>query len=99
MLSANNAETVGSMLRFCRIRVQRINPVDFFRRLDRLDIQVNDDGILTAAHEHATECRGFACVDLLMGHKGRNDNKITGRGLGDKLQVFAPAHARSALTT
>lgn len=34
--------------------MNRIDPIDFFRRLGGLDIQVNDNGILTAADNHAT---------------------------------------------
>lgn len=62
-----------------------INPIDFFRRLDRLYIQVNDNWILTAADKHAAENLGLARVDLLMGYEWRNVNEIARPCLCDKL--------------
>jgi hypothetical protein len=79
------------------MRVQGIDPVDFLRRLGGLDIQIDDDGILTAADEDATENFGLARVALLMGHERRNENEIAGPRLRDKLQLLAPAHTRPAV--
>jgi hypothetical protein len=49
--------------------MDRIDPVDSFRRLGWLDIQIHDNGILTTADEDATENLVLAGVDLLVGYK------------------------------
>jgi hypothetical protein len=38
-----------------RMRMYGIDPVDFFGRLGRLDIEIDDNRLLTASHENATQ--------------------------------------------
>lgn len=75
-----------------RMRMNGIDPIDFFRWLGGLDIQVNDNWILTAADHHATENLSFACIDLLMRYEWRNVDEIARPCLCDKLQIYTPSH-------
>ena len=64
----------------------RITPLDHFWLLNGNYVQVDYDGFLTAANQHAYQWLGGAGVDLLMRHEGRHKNKIAGPRLGDILQ-------------
>ena len=64
-----------------------IDPKSFLRRLDRGYIQVNDDRLLVAAHDHAGERLIRVGVDFLVRHVGRHKNKISRARLGDKVTV------------
>jgi hypothetical protein len=78
------------------MRVSGVDPVDLFRWLGRLNLQINDNRILTAADKDTSEILGIARVDLLMGYEWRYVNAIAWPCLGDKLEVFAPSHTCTA---
>jgi hypothetical protein len=59
-----------------RVRVTWVNPAHLFRRLDRLNGQIDHDGLLTAAHDHAAQLLLWACVDLLMRHERWHIDKV-----------------------
>ncbi len=48
----------------------------------------------TSTHSSGSVVRG---VDLLVRHVGRHIDEVAGAGLGDELQLVAPAHAGAAL--
>src|ERR1041385_9038377 len=76
-----------------RCRMDVIHPMHFFRFLDDRDIQIDDDRLLTAAAEDAGEGLGVAGVYFLMGDVGRHVYEVAGAGLGDEVELVAPAHA------
>ena len=63
--------------------------------LDVGQVEVHDDRLLAAAHEHARQRLAGVGVDLLVGHVGRHEDEVAGAGLGDELQPLAPAHPRA----
>src|SRR6266851_2764278 len=76
-----------------RMGVDRIDPVDGLRLLDRGDVEIDDDRFLVAAHEDAFERLRGAGVDLLMRHVRRHVDEIARSRLGDEFEPIAPAHA------
>src|SRR6266851_1498606 len=76
-----------------RMGVDRIDPVDGLRLLDRGDVEIDDDRFLVAAHEDAFERLRGAGVDLLMRHVRRHVDEIARSRLGDEFKPIAPAHA------
>ena len=61
----------GLLLSLLWVLVDWVNPVDFFRLLDRVHIgDVHDDGLVVAAHQDTLQRLVGAGVDLLMGTKG-----------------------------
>ena len=53
--------------------VDRVDPGDVFRLLDRFDVEIDHDRLVVAAHQHAFERLVLARVDLLMRHVRRHD--------------------------
>src|SRR5262245_45873330 len=76
--------------------VDRIDPRHLLGLLHRLDVEVDDDRLVVAAHQHAFERLVRAGVDLLVRHERRHVDEVAGPGLGHELEVLAPAHARSS---
>src|SRR5262249_53669651 len=64
--------------------------------LDRLDVKVDHDRLVVAAHHPAFERLARTGVNFLMRHKGRHINEIAGSSLGGEFEPLAPAHARLA---
>jgi hypothetical protein len=56
-------------------RVGRVDPGHDLWIGDALDIQIDDDWILTAANHHALERLVVEGIDLLMGQERRNENE------------------------
>ena len=76
-----------------RLRVGGIDPAHFLRRLCRGDIEIHDDRFLVAADHDARYWLVTLGIDFLMRNKRRHKYEITGAGVGDKLQLFTPAHS------
>src|SRR5207302_1527760 len=76
--------------------MDRVDPRHVLGLLDRLDVEVDDDRLVVAAHQHAFERLVRARIDLLMRHEGWHIDEIAGPGLGHEFEVLAPAHARLA---
>src|ERR1051325_1993727 len=77
--------------------VDWVYPANLFWFFDRLDLEVDDDRLVVAAHQHAFE--GFIArgVDLLVRHIGRHEDEVARPSLGDVFEGVAPAHPRPAL--
>jgi hypothetical protein len=60
------------------------------------NIQIDDDGFLTAAHDHRLDRLVFAGIQLLMRNVGRNVDEISWAGFVDELQIVSPAKAGAA---
>ena len=63
------------------------------------DVEVHDDRLLAAAHQHARQRLVVARVDLLVRHVRRHVDEVARARFGDELELVAPAHARAPLTT
>src|SRR5262249_13453128 len=55
--------------------------------------EVDDDGLVVAAHQYAFERLVRARVDLLVRHVGRHEDEVTRAGLGGGFEAIAPAPA------
>src|SRR5262249_6252707 len=73
--------------------VDRVDPRNVLSLLGRLDVEVDDDGLVVAAHQHAFERLVRARVDLLVRYVGRHEDEVTRAGLGGEFEPIAPAHA------
>jgi hypothetical protein len=72
-----------------------IDPLDRLRvGLNVRQVQIDDNRLLTAAHDDARERLVVASVDFLMGDVGRHVDEIAGAGLGDEFEPLAPTHPR-----
>ena len=72
-----------------------IDPPHLFWGLECRNLEIHNDWLLAASHEDAFERLLGAGVDLLMGNVRRNVDKVAGAGFRDKLELFAPTHARA----
>src|SRR5690349_17479414 len=59
----------------CGIAVHGIDPQHRLRLLDRLDVEIDGDGLAVAAHQHAFQHFVAAGVDLLVRHVGRHEDE------------------------
>src|SRR5229473_2015630 len=75
--------------------VDRVHPLHRLRLLDSLDIQVDHNRFLAAAHQHAFQ-RLVGRVDLLVRHEGGHEDEVARPRLGQVLEPVAPAHPRPA---
>src|ERR1700731_4392797 len=66
-------------------------------RLRAFDFQVDDDGLLPSAHDDCLHGLVGPRVNLLVRYERRHVDEISGPGLVDKLQPFAPAKTCTAL--
>src|SRR5215218_7906581 len=84
-------------LRCSSLALAGLDPANLFRLFDRLDLEVDYDRLVVAAHQHAFE--GFITrrVALLVRHIGRYEDEVARPGLGDVFEAVAPAHPRPAL--
>jgi hypothetical protein len=64
--------------------------------LGALDVEVYDNGLLTAAHDDCFYGLIYGCVHFLMWNIGRHIDKVAGPGFLDVLQLIAPAETGSA---
>src|SRR5215469_17867102 len=63
-------------------------------RLGALDVEINDDRILSTPDYHCFAGNIHASVDFLVGDVRRNVNEVSRIGFVRELQVFSPAHSR-----
>ena len=63
------------------------------QRLWTRDIQIHDNWILPASHDHRLTWHVWAGIDFLMGYVGRNVDEISRVGLIAELQPITPPHA------
>src|SRR5579859_3708002 len=76
------------------VLVDRVDPAHFLRPFDGLDVEIDDDRIVVAAHQHAFERLVGRGVDLLVRHIGRDIDEVARARLGDKFEMLAPTHPR-----
>jgi hypothetical protein len=74
----------------------RVDPVYLFRRLHRLNIKVNDDGLLVIAHNDAGERFVLAGINLLMGNERWHVDEVAWPGFGNEFEALPPSHPRVA---
>ncbi len=75
----------------------RVDPVYFFRPLHRLNIKVNNDGLLVIAHDNAGERFALACINLLMGDKRWYIDEVARLSFGNEFEALSPPHPRAAI--
>src|SRR5262245_12929208 len=73
--------------------VDRVAPRHLLGLFHRLDIEIDDDGLVVASYQHTFERFARTGVDLLVGNERRHIDEIARSGLGSEFQPFAPAHA------
>src|ERR1041385_177515 len=76
------------------VAMDGVDPPHLFRLFDRLDIEIDDNRLVVAAHQHAFQGLLAGSVDLLMRHIGRYKDEIARSGLRDIFEMLAPTHAR-----
>src|SRR5690606_4268175 len=76
--------------------VNRVDPGDLLRLLDRFDVEIDDDRLVVAPYQYAFQRLVAGRVDLLVRHIGRHEDEIAGARLRDEFQLLAPTHARLA---
>src|SRR5215831_3913478 len=76
--------------------MDRVPPQDLLGRLDRFDVEINDDRLLAGTHQNAFEHLVAAGVDFLVRYIRRHVDKIARARLGGKFQLLAPSHPRPA---
>src|SRR5690606_37760825 len=73
------------------VLVNRVDPVDLLRVLDRVDVgDIDNDSLVVGANEHAFERLIGTSVDFLMGNKGRYIDEVPRQGFRHILQMVAP---------
>jgi hypothetical protein len=77
-----------------RFAMDVICPIDFFRWLGRLDVQIDNDRFLAAPDKNAAKRLFSVRIDLLMRNERRNIDEIARTGLRYELKIFSPAHSR-----
>src|SRR5215212_127155 len=73
--------------------VNRIDPGNLLRLLHRLYVEIDDHGLVVAAHQHAFQRLVAAGVDFLMRHEWGDINEIARTGFRYIFEMIAPAHA------
>jgi Cytochrome bd terminal oxidase subunit I len=73
--------------------MDRIDPRDLLGLLDRLDVEVNHDCFVVAAHKNTFEWLILARINFLVRHERRHIDKIARSSLCRELKPLAPAHA------
>jgi len=79
------------------VPVDRINPADLFWPLDRLDVEIDDNRLVVAAHQDAFERLLGRSVNLLVWHIRRHEDEVARTGFGDVFEMVAPPHPRAPL--
>jgi len=73
--------------------VDGIDPINFLRILDRIDVSdVDHHSLVIRANKDAFEFVIGIGVYLLMRHVGRHEDEVPGIGLGREFQPVAPSH-------
>ncbi len=76
--------------------VKFVSPALFTGPFLERNVEVHDDGFLTAPHKHALERLIAISINFLMRYERGHEDEVAGPGFGNELQPFAPAHARAA---
>lgn len=77
--------------------MNRVDPINLFRLLYRIDIgNIDNDGLVVGSHKDAFQNAVRVCIYLLMWHERRNENEVTRASLGNIFETVAPTHARFA---
>src|ERR1035437_10024137 len=76
--------------------MDRIDPRDLLRLLDRLDVEVNHNRFVVAAHKDTFERLILVRINFLVRHERRHIYKIARPSLRSELQMLPPAHSRFA---
>jgi len=71
------------------VPVDRINPADLFWPLDRLDVEIDDNRLVVAAHQDAFERLLGRSVNLLVWHIRRHEDEVARTGFGDVFEMVA----------
>ncbi len=74
----------------------RVDPAYLFRRLHRLNIEVNNDGLLVIAHDDAGERFVLAGINFLMGNERWHIDEVARSSLGNEFETLSPPHPRPA---
>ncbi len=77
--------------------VDGIDPAHRLGLFDRFDVEIDGDGLTIAAHQHAFQRLVGVRIDFLVRNIGRHVDEIAGTCFRNIFQMFAPAHARTAL--
>ena len=72
----------------------RVDPGYLFGPLHRLNIKVNNDGLLVIAHDDAGERFVLAGINLLMGNKRWHIDKVARPSFGNEFEALSPPHPR-----
>ena len=83
-------EEAGALSR-SGVLVDRVDPGDILRLLDRLDVEIDDHRLVVAAHHDALERLVAGGVDLLVRDVGRHEDEVAGAGLGDDIPDGRPS--------
>src|SRR6266849_3380448 len=75
-----------------RMGVNWVNPVHLFRRLYRLNIQIDDYWLLSAARDNTAQLLSFTRIDLLMRHERWNIDKVARSCFRNEFEMLPPAH-------
>src|SRR5206468_4913584 len=75
-----------------RMGVNWVNPVHLFRRLYRLNIQIDYYWLLTASRDNTAKLLIFTRIDLLMRHERWNIDKVARSCFRNELELLPPAH-------
>src|SRR5579863_3317583 len=64
--------------------------------LGALDIETDDNRLLTASHDYTLARLLSEGIDLLVRHIGRHVDEVSGAGFSAELKPIAPSHPRTA---
>src|SRR5215207_9324693 len=79
-----------------RMRMDSVDPGCLLRRLHRLYIEVNNDGLLIITHDDAGQRFVPARINLLMGNERRHIDEVARPTFGDEFEALSPPHPRAA---
>jgi hypothetical protein len=74
----------------------RVDPVYLFRRLHRLNIEVNNDGLLVIAHDDAGERFVLVGINFLMRNERWHIDEVARPTFGNEFEALSPPHPRAA---
>src|SRR5215207_1719206 len=79
-----------------RMRMDSVDPGCLLRRLHRLYIEVNNDGLLIITYHDAGQRFVTARINLLMGNERRHIDEVARPSFGYEFEVLSPPHPRTA---
>ena len=76
----------------------RIDPLDSFRHLNRLNIrQIDRNRLIFTPHKNTLQSLILISIDLLVRHLRRHKDEIAWPSFSSELQLLAPSHSSFAL--